>query len=38
LHAADVSGSWRVLNPRGAHALAVGIDAPLDVEIEGHAG
>ena len=29
---------WRVLNPRGAHALAVGIDAPIEVEIEGHAG
>jgi methylamine---glutamate N-methyltransferase subunit B len=29
---------WRVLNPRGAHALAVGIDARVEVEIEGHAG
>jgi glutamate synthase domain-containing protein 3 len=29
---------WRVLNPRGAHALAVGIDAPIEVEIAGHAG
>jgi methylamine---glutamate N-methyltransferase subunit B len=29
---------WRVLNPRGAHALAVGIDAPVEVDIEGHAG
>lgn len=29
---------WRVLNPRGAHALAVGIDAPIEVEIDGHAG
>jgi methylamine---glutamate N-methyltransferase subunit B len=29
---------WRVLNPRGAHALAVGIDALVEVEIEGHAG
>ena len=27
-----------MLNPRGAHALAVGIDAPIEVEIEGHAG
>ena len=26
LHADGVSGRWRVLNPRGAHALAVGID------------
>lgn len=29
---------WRVLNPRGAHAVAVGIDAPLQVEIDGHVG
>jgi glutamate synthase domain-containing protein 3 len=40
LHAVDDSSprQWRVLNPRGAHALAVGIDAPIEVEIEGHAG
>jgi methylamine---glutamate N-methyltransferase subunit B len=38
LHADGVSGRWRVLNPRGAHALAVGIDAPLEVEIDGHVG
>lgn len=29
---------WRVLNPRGQHALAVGIDAPIHLEIAGHAG
>lgn len=29
---------WRVLNPRGQHALAVGVDAPIRVEIAGHAG
>jgi glutamate synthase domain-containing protein 3 len=29
---------WRVLNPRGQHAVAVGIDAPLLIEIEGHVG
>src|ERR1700722_8839244 len=29
---------WRVLNPRGRHAIAAGIDAPITVEIEGHAG
>ena len=40
LHVVDGSSPrhWRVLNPRGAHALAVGIDAPIEVEIEGHAG
>lgn len=30
--------SWRVLNPRGRHALAVGVELPLHIEIAGHAG
>lgn len=30
--------AWRVLNPRGQHALAVGVDAPVRIEIAGHAG
>ncbi|CAN5136329.1 MAG: glutamate synthase [Actinobacteria bacterium] len=30
--------AWRVLNPNGAHALACGIDADIEVEIEGHVG
>jgi glutamate synthase domain-containing protein 3 len=29
---------WRVLNPNGAHAIACGLDAELEVEIQGHAG
>jgi len=29
---------WRVLNPNGAHAVACGLDADLEVEIEGHVG
>jgi methylamine---glutamate N-methyltransferase subunit B len=29
---------WQVLNPRGQHAIAAGIDAPIIVEIEGHVG
>lgn len=29
---------WRVLNPRGQHSVAAGIDAPLLVEVEGHVG
>ena len=29
---------WRVLNPRGRHAVAAGIDAPVTVEIDGHVG
>ena len=40
----DVAGDrpeparWRILNPNGAHAVACGLDAPIDVEISGHAG
>src|SRR5271163_3251616 len=30
--------SLRILNPRGRHALAVGIDAPVNVEVDGHVG
>jgi glutamate synthase domain-containing protein 3 len=29
---------WRVLNPGGAHAVACGLDAEIEVEIEGHVG
>ena len=29
---------WQVVNPEGRHALAVGVDAPITVEIAGHAG
>ena len=29
---------FRVLNPMGAHAIAVGLDAPLKVVVDGHVG
>ena len=29
---------WRVLNPRGAHAVAAGVDAPIELDVEGHVG
>ena len=29
---------WHVINPRGQHALAAGVDAPVRIEITGHAG
>ena len=29
---------WRVVNPSGAHAVACGLDAELEVEIDGHVG
>ncbi|MFF4249977.1 glutamate synthase [Streptomyces sp. NPDC001663] len=37
LHGAP-SATWRVLNPRGAHAVACGIREDLAVDIEGHVG
>ncbi len=30
--------AWTVLNPRGSHALAVGVTAPISVTIDGHVG
>src|SRR5262249_60813687 len=29
---------FRVINPRGRHAIAAGVDAPITVEIDGNAG
>ena len=29
---------WRILNPKGAHALACGLSVPVRVEVNGHAG
>jgi len=30
--------AWRVVNPKGAHALVAGLDGPVEVLIEGHVG
>jgi glutamate synthase domain-containing protein 3 len=38
LHAGEPAAPVRVLNPAGRHAIAVGLDAPYEVEIEGHVG
>ena len=29
---------WRIVNPSGAHAVACGLDADIEVEIDGHVG
>jgi methylamine---glutamate N-methyltransferase subunit B len=40
----DVAGGnpeprlWRIVNPNGSHAVACGLDAPVEVEIMGHVG
>jgi len=38
LPAATNETHWRIENPQGQHSLAVGLDAPITVEIAGHAG
>ena len=30
--------AWEIVNPRGAHAIAVGLDAPIDVAVRGSTG
>jgi methylamine---glutamate N-methyltransferase subunit B len=29
---------WRVINPNGAHAVACGVDAEIEIDVEGHVG
>jgi glutamate synthase domain-containing protein 3 len=31
-------GDWSILHPGGRHCIAVGVDAPVDLEIHGHVG
>ncbi|MEM7074373.1 MAG: GXGXG domain-containing protein [Pseudomonadota bacterium] len=30
--------AWEVVNPKGSHAIAVGLDAPIDVTVQGSTG
>ena len=34
----DNQTAWEVLNPRGSHAVAVGLDAPITVTVKGSTG
>lgn len=38
LHAMQVPASAHVTNPQGSHAVACGLNRPIDVRIEGHVG
>ncbi len=38
LHTADGPSQWRVAHPNGAHAVAVGIDAEIEIDVDGHVG
>jgi methylamine---glutamate N-methyltransferase subunit B len=35
---APIPRRWRIVNPNGMHAIACGLDADLEIEIEGHVG
>ena len=30
--------AWEILNPKGAHAIAAGVDAPVDITVRGFTG
>jgi methylamine---glutamate N-methyltransferase subunit B len=36
--AADPLRSWRIVNPSGAHNIACGVDADLQIDVDGHVG
>ena len=36
--APDATGVYEILNPNGSHNIAVGVDAPVEINIRGHAG
>ena len=38
LHARTPAPRWRVAHPNGAHAVAVGLDAEVEVDVDGHVG
>jgi len=38
LHSGEPAGRVHVANPDGRHSIAVGLDAPYEVEIDGHVG
>jgi glutamate synthase domain-containing protein 3 len=38
LHAAELEGEVVITNPLGAHNVAVGVDAPVKITVEGHVG
>jgi hypothetical protein len=38
LHAPDLTGEFVISHPDGAHNVAVGVNAPVRVTVEGHVG
>ena len=38
LHDPGDTRRWQIVNPRGRHSVAVGLDAPIEVEVDGHVG
>jgi methylamine---glutamate N-methyltransferase subunit B len=38
LRGSSEKSSWEVVNPKGSHAIAVGLDAPIEVTVKGSTG
>ena len=38
LSAETAQTPWRIVHPRGAHAVAAGVEVPVKIDIEGHVG
>jgi glutamate synthase domain-containing protein 3 len=38
LHQQDISGEWKIINTKGQHNVAVGLNHAVAVDIEGHTG
>jgi len=34
----DAIGHWRILNPKGRHAIAAGVNSDVTIEVQGHVG
>jgi glutamate synthase domain-containing protein 3 len=38
LHGQTNETAWEIVNPKGSHAIAVGVDAPVDITVRGSTG
>jgi methylamine---glutamate N-methyltransferase subunit B len=38
LNGSSEPGRWEIVNPKGSHAIAVGLDAPIEVTVKGSTG
>ena len=38
LHAEGIDGQYVITNPQGAHNVAVGVNSPVEITVQGHVG